>query len=228
MDRHALTRQLETAALAYGNVQPDLPPSRTYAIFAPNDVQCFLRREGEVLQIAFRGSNSLRDALTDLQFWKKCIPYDNTASKIRVHTGFINAYKDKAVRPRIQALVAPGVHRVRITGHSLGAALAVLCAVDLQYNFPDRDFEVALFGCPRVGNAAFRDSYNRRVFKTLRVQNGNDAVTKIPFAFMGYRHVGVGLHVGPPRIPGRLNVRQHALQGYYHGLLQPALRTPTR
>jgi hypothetical protein len=34
-----------------------------------------------------------------------------------------------------------------------------------------------------VGNRAFAKSYNRRVFKTLRVENGNDIVTRVPPAF---------------------------------------------
>ena len=79
-------------------------------------------------------------------FWKKCIPYGNTCSKVRVHTGFLNAYKSKQVRNRLLNMVTPEIRRIHICGHSYGAALSVLCAVDLQYNFPDRDIEVIVFG----------------------------------------------------------------------------------
>lgn len=84
----------------------------------------------------------------------------------------------------------------------MAPALAVLCAVDLQYNFPSKDCEVILFGCPRVGNRAFQRSYNQRVFKTLRVENGNDIVTKIPLALWGFRHVGIPIRIGTPRCFG--------------------------
>ena len=40
-----------------------------------------------------------------------------------------------------------------MTGHSLGGALAVLCALDLQDIYGN--INLYTFGCPRVGNAAF-------------------------------------------------------------------------
>ena len=150
--------------------------------------------------------------------YKRQIPYDNTSSKIRVHTGFINAYKAPGVRDALHAFMDDGVCRVTVTGHSLGAALAVLCAVDLQYNFPEKDYEVFLFGCPRVGNRAFQKSYNKRVFKTMRVENGNDIVTKVPPAILGYRHVGIRIHTGPPRIPLFVWPEDHRQQRYYQNL----------
>ena len=97
-------------------------------------------------------------------------------------------------------MMTDAVRRVRVTGHSRGAALAVLCALDLQYNFPDRCYEAVLFGCPRVGNAAFARSYDRRVFMTMRVEQGADIVCRVPPAVLGYRHVGMRCRVGPRRL----------------------------
>ena len=108
--------------------------------------------------------------------------------------------------------------KITVTGHSLGAALAVLCAIDLQYNFENHDIEVYLFGCPRVGNAAFAKSYNKRIFKTLRVSNGNDIVTKIPPAILGFRHVGTEIHIGRLRLPHIFSFNQHRPQNYYRNL----------
>lgn len=107
-----------------------------------------------------------------------------------------------------------------MAGHSYGAALAVLCALDLEYHYPHRDFEVFLFGCPRVGNRAFRKSYNKRVFKTLRVENGNDIVTKVPPTIWGYRHVGVKVHIGVPRLFGMISFNQHRPQYYAASLFR--------
>ena len=137
-----------------------------------------------------------------------------------MHTGFLNAYKCPTVRGRIQSLVTPSVRKVRICGHSYGAALSVLCAVDLQYNFPEKDFEVMLFGCPRVGNRAFAKSYDKRVFKTLRVENGNDMVTKGPPALRGYRHVGIPIHVGDCRLPVVFSLHAHEAQSYYSSIFE--------
>ncbi|MDF2859453.1 MAG: lipase-like isoform, partial [Neobacillus sp.] len=185
-----ITKAMELSAAAYRNVQPTVPAGSMIKIDDPkSDVQCFLRKLDGCLSITFRGSNSGTDWKTDFAFRKKVIPYGNTLSKIRVHTGFLNAYKSPAVREAIHAMISSDTFQIMITGHSLGAALAVLCAVDLEYHYPDKDYEVILFGAPRVGNRAFRNSYNKRLFKTLRIENGNDIVTKLPFACMGYRHV---------------------------------------
>ena len=215
---------MEISASAYRDVQPYLPYDCIKMIDdKKSGTQYFLRKDKDILWITFRGTDSPKDWLTDLTFWKKTIPYDSVKSNIRVHTGFINAYKAEGVRDRILQAVTGKVNYIKITGHSLGAALAVLCAVDIQFNFPDQDIEVFLFGCPRVGNRAFVTSYNKRVNKTVRIENGNDIVTKLPFAFMGYRHVGAKIHIGKPRLPFFLSFIDHYPHKYYSGLLNKLL-----
>lgn len=220
MNKQTLLKAMEFSALAYAQVQPPLFGELVAVIDdCPTGVQCFVRQRGSALSIVFRGSDSRKDWITDLTFFKKAIPYDNPASKIRVHGGFINAYKAPQIRGRLQRLISPQIRKVMICGHSYGAALAVLCAVDLQYNFPSKDYEVILFGCPRVGNRAFQRSYNQRVFKTLRVENGNDIVTKIPLALWGFRHVGIPVRIGASRCFGLVSIGHHRPQSYYASLL---------
>ena len=216
-------RGMELCALAYKEVQPQFPGMTLEVIDDENGVQCYLRRQGDTLFITFRGSYSAKYWNVDLTFFKTCIPYDICNPKIRVHSGFLNAYKRPSVRNRIHCAVTSDVRHVRVAGHSYGAALAVLCAVDLEYHYPCLDYEVLLFGCPRVGNRAFRKSYNKRVFKTLRVENGNDIVTKVPPALWGFRHVGVKIHVGAPRLPGVVSLNQHRPQYYVASLFRQFL-----
>ena len=224
MKMSGILKQMELSALAYQEVQPAFPAGSLVVIDDPqSDIQCYLRRRDGCLNITFRGSNSEKDWKTNLAYQKKTIPYENTASKIRVHKGFINAYKSPLVRDVIHRQITNNIYQVKITGHSQGAALAILCAVDLQFNFPDRDYEAVVFGSPRVGNRAFQKSYNKRVFKTMRVENGNDIVTKLPFIFMGYRHVGMKLHVGMPRLPGVFCAEDHYPQAYYINLFRKNL-----
>ena len=104
-----------------------------------------------------------------------------------------------------------------MTGHSYGAALAILCAVDLEYNYPFKDYEVIVFGCPRVGNKAFKDSYNLRIFKTLRVETRNDFITKLPFKFLGYEHVGSAIKL-KNFVFNPFSNKYHALQEYYSNI----------
>lgn len=205
--------------MAYCKTQPYSPYECT-AVEGGLDVQYYLRKHNDELLVTFRGSDSYTDWITNFLFYKQTIPYGNISSKIRVHAGFLKAYKASDVRNRILGSIPETVNYIRVTGHSLGAALATLCAVDIQYNFPNKNIEVILFGSPRIGNKAFKLSYNKRLPKTVRVENGNDLVTKIPFPWMGYRHVGAELHIGRPRFIGVGSVHDHAPVQYYSSLLQ--------
>ncbi|MGC1308886.1 MAG: lipase family protein [Phormidesmis sp.] len=115
--------------------------------------------------------------------------YSKPKHPVKMHRGFSRAYL--SVRDRIHDIIKDSnLTRCRVTGHSLGGAIASLCAVDLQYNFsPQIAIEAYTFGSPRVGNQAFVESYNKRVPDTWRVVNGWDAVVGVPVPWQGYRHV---------------------------------------
>lgn len=84
----------------------------------------------------------------------------------------------------------PGVE-ICFTGHSLGGALAVLAFS----RFRDQDISLYTFGCPRVGNQAFRDrvlsNYGRGIFRFV---NYNDAVAHVPLESLLYTHVPARCH----------------------------------
>ena len=82
-------------------------------------------------------------------------------------------------------------------GHSLGGALATLCGLDIQYNFPDVSVSVYTFGSPKVGNAAFVQAYNRRVPDTVRFIFWPRYCVEGPQVVDGYHHVARGTHLGP-------------------------------
>lgn len=221
MDTAKIIKMLEYCGMSYKNVQAEDSDKIIFINDKITDVQCFLRIKSDEMTITFRGSDSRKDWKVNSKFWKSVIPYNNYRSKIRVHSGFIGAYKSKSIRDKIQKEIEKNkIKKVALTGHSYGAALAVLCAVDLEYNFPKNDYEVIVFGCPRVGNKYFQRSYNLRVFKTLRVENVSDLVTKVPFAFMGYRHVGACLKIGDKHKFSFPNMHAHALQEYYPHIIK--------
>lgn len=210
---------LDLAMMAYS----DTPTSNIFTkVLSINckeiGVQYFMGKKDNTLLISFRGTDSLKDWKTDFKFWKKRIPYGNSQSKIRVHSGFIDAYQDECVRDQIHKVITDNISSIYVTGHSLGAALATLCALDLQYNFPDKFYEVTLFGCPRVGNKAFSKSYNKRLIKTIRIENGNDIVTKIPPPIFGFRHIGIRLHIGKMRSFLFTSSSAHKVENYYECL----------
>ena len=170
--------------------------------------------------IVFRGSENNKDWATNFQLFtkeqnwskekketfreemkavKKTVRADETlvypqeygepSRPVRMHEGFIKAYL--SIRDEIhEHAKSSETTQYRVTGHSLGGAIATLCAVDLQYNFGDRiAIEVYTFGAPRTGNSAFTKSYNQRVPDTWRIVNGWDAVVGLPAPWQGYRHV---------------------------------------
>lgn len=179
------------------------------AIFIENkdtDTQCFIVVETidneKVIVIAFRGTEpKLKDWLTDLNGFHVVYPYNNVKSDIQVHKGFITAYK--SVREKIHNYInkISGISKIIVCGHSLGGALATLCAVDLQYNF-NYNIECYPSGNPSVGNKAFVKSYNKRVPNTLRTYLRTDIVPFLPpswfenFTKGGYKHAGKANPIG--------------------------------
>ncbi|MDR1364157.1 MAG: lipase family protein [Oscillospiraceae bacterium] len=219
MNKHQIIEMLEYSGLAYSNSYNKFDDKNIYFINDKiTDVQCYLRKKSHTLTIAFRGSDSKKDWLMDFKFWRQVVPYGNFKSKIKMHSGFLNAYKSKSVRQKIWSFITDDISNIFITGHSYGAALAIVCATDLEYNFKNKDYEVILFGCPRVGNNAFKESYNKRIFKTIRIENQNDIVPKVPFKFLGYRHVGAKIHIGEKKFLGFPSFKEHNITKYYSNI----------
>lgn len=200
-------------------------PSAIYIDNKKTDTQGFMLHKDEVLVVAFRGTQQSRDWITDFRAWHTVVPYGNYESDIRVHNGFITAYK--SVREQIQKYITdrtdkPGVcgsvcgkavcgsttnkiRKVLICGHSLGGALATLCAVDVQYNFPNLEIECYPTGNPSVGNKAFAKSYNKRVPNTVRTYMRTDLVPYLPPHWLekscgGYKHTDKPNPIGPRNI----------------------------
>ncbi|XP_020595977.1 phospholipase A(1) DAD1, chloroplastic-like, partial [Phalaenopsis equestris] len=83
---------------------------------------------------------------------------------------------------------------ITITGHSLGAALAVLAADDLKAMLGPTGplVTVVSFGGPRVGNASFRRRMEEQGSRVLRIVNTNDIITKVPGFVDGTEKDGMG------------------------------------
>ena len=91
-----------------------------------------------------------------------------------VHVGFLRGYL--SVRTRLLTMIEAlkrdegGDWSVYVTGHSLGGALATICAADLGAGICAADDVVMYnFGSPRVGNLAFVKHFNGVVPEAFRV-----------------------------------------------------------
>ncbi len=170
-----------------------------------SDTELFIKYDSkkEILHIVFRGSDSRVDWKQNFRFMT--VAYGNKKSKIRIHKGFYKKYQ--SVRDLIHALLQYYLEKympakIFVTGHSLGAALAQLCAVDIQYNFQKNsafDLVCYAFGSPRLGNRYFVKSFLKRIVNFRSFRNGCDIVTYIPFLF-GYRETGKLTQIGKRQI----------------------------
>lgn len=164
-------------ALGYGNFRAFSGPS-TQAISATANGTRVL---------AFRGTeaNPL-DWIRDAQFLPRTGEFGE-----QVHSGFHFALNE------VWDEVADAVGRpeeLHITGHSLGAGLAVLAAARVV-EAGGSVSAVYTFGSPRVGRRGFRDKYNAVLGdRTFRFINHIDLVTRVALMLQGYSHVGARMY----------------------------------
>lgn len=173
---------------------PSIPPS-----FSPSRVSLFpfarpalplLALLAEAV-VAFRGTDP-----ADLENWiedlKSAVHTDyplSGCSGCQTAEGFTQSYM--ALRSQIMSAL-PNYYQgsVIVTGHSLGAAMAGLCAFDLQqqgYNLET----VYTFGQPRVGDETFFNTFQSMfpLGSYYRVVHYKDIVPHLPFEIMGYHHM---------------------------------------
>lgn len=153
--------------------------------FDKKDTQGFIIANAEVIIVAFRGTESIPDWLTDLNVKFTKDKWGN------VHKGFSKAL-DNVWKELIKVIsnFQDNSQTIWITGHSLGGALATLAAARLMQNNLDIN-GLYTFGQPRVGNAIFKRIFDLRFkHRTFRFVNNEDIVTRIPPTAMKYEHIG--------------------------------------
>lgn len=132
--------------------------------------------------------------------------------KPKVECGFMSLYKTKGAHvPSLAESVVDEIKRlvelykgeqlsITVTGHSLGATLALLVADEISTCCPEvPPVAVFSFGGPRVGNKAFGDRLTAKNVKVLRIVNSQDVITRVPGIFVSeelenkIRNVGGGV-----------------------------------
>jgi len=138
--------------------------------------------------VSFRGTHNLRNWIVDLKF-SKLTPFENFPN-VSVHDGFYSAYQ------RLQPQVISAVdslqaqfpdYNIIVTGHSLGAALATLAAMDVGRR--SNNTYVWHYGSPRVGNQGFSDLFRAIIPRAhYRHTNNRDIVPHLPPMSFGFYH----------------------------------------
>ncbi|XP_042498921.1 phospholipase A1-Igamma3, chloroplastic-like [Macadamia integrifolia] len=158
--------------------------------------------------IAWRGTVTYLEWIADLKDILHPANFGDDPS-IKIESGFFDLYTKKeqdckycsfSAREQVLAEIKRLIERykrdelsITITGHSLGAALALLSAYDIaemKVNIRDDSenqsripISVFSFGGPRVGNLKFKERCDELGVKVLRVINVHDKVPTVPGIF---------------------------------------------
>ncbi|GGD01829.1 lipase [Pontibacillus salipaludis] len=138
----------------------------------------FIIESDDAVVIAFRGTQSEPDWIADARVYQTPFPYLKDAGL--VHTGFLTVY-DSCRDSIFEAYKKVSPHKtLYITGHSLGAALATLHALDARVHAPFDQVVMYNYASPRVGDKEFTIQYRKQVPLSIRFVNVHDIVTKVP------------------------------------------------
>jgi len=152
--------------------------------------------------ISLRGTSTCLEWAENMRAQLVDLPEDaqtqaQAQSKPKVECGFMSLYKTKGAH--VQSLSESVVEEVRrlielykgeelsitVTGHSLGATLALLVAEEISTCAPNMPpVAVFSFGGPRVGNKAFGEHLEKKNVKVLRIVNTQDVITRVPGIFL--------------------------------------------
>ena len=142
--------------------------------------QAYSWMEGNNLCFVFRGTEPTQwaDIKADLKF-RKVKSMNNPA---KVHGGFFEAV-DHVYGQILETIRTHPKHKLWFCGHSLGAALATLCAGRINRN----DIGLYTYGSPRVVTKQYPKYIH---FKhRSRFRNNNDIVTRVPPEWLGFQHI---------------------------------------
>ena len=167
--------------------------------------RAYVASRDDVVVIVFRGTlagglNYFQNVATDARPIPRGLALGNAPrmENAKVHNGFQRDYNK--LRPKIlEAMAEAGGKRVFVTGHSLGAALATICAFDLSKNYSGNFASISsiVSGSPRVGDEGFQRAFSRVAGNHLRVAIHGDPVTNTPgkLGVHNYTHVGRTLYI---------------------------------
>jgi hypothetical protein len=133
--------------------------------------------------IAIRGTDTFLEWLIDAEFTPRA--FQGAPGAGLVEDGFASVYDTltcTSTGGNVLSLVKqlPAGAKVTIAGHSLGAAVATLVAVDIGANVPGVALTLYTYAPPRVGDATFVKFFDAHVPMNFRVVNRPDIVPRLP------------------------------------------------
>lgn len=175
-----------------------------------------LNEDNDTAIVAIRGTKTIWEWIADVD--AAPVPYLPCPEAGLVHMGFQLVYEH--IRGSVADLLktkCAAAKRILVTGHSLGAAVAVLCGFDIAKNIKLGPIpELDTFAGPRAGAPDFAASFNALIPVCTRVVNFMDVVPQVPLPPL-YEHVGAELLVHGGFKPLDVTYAHH-LTTYLNGL----------
>lgn len=171
-DKITALRCAKLSKLAYEPYPVVLLDLSTYGLQAEMDIkdkdtdtEGFIASDSSCIIVAFRGTSSVIDIITDMKF--DTVPIGPGLPL--AHKGFATAFN--AVYTSIQEKLKPylGRKQLYITGHSLGGALASLLSYRLSLDHPTCQPNLYAFGCPPVGDKNFSKSFKEGLSNIITI-----------------------------------------------------------
>ena len=131
------------------------------------DTNGFIASDAKSVVVAFRGTASWKNYLTDA--WFSSTQIDENGPE-RAHKGFVNALN--SVYSSIEYKLEPffGNKKLFITGHSLGGALATLLGYRLRLAHRNCQSIQYVYGCPPVGDIGLADFFRGVNSSTITIE----------------------------------------------------------
>ena len=172
-----------------------------------------LDHERQLIVIGFRGTVSNVDWQTNLDFllWDA----SDICKGCQAHSGFLGSWKgvQKIVLDAWNSTKSQyGGYSTIVTGHSLGGALATLCAAKLSTIASKGSVSLFTYGSPRVGDQLLASFVESSLGANgSRVTHLNDPIPRLPGRLLGFRHPYPEYHITSPHIPGVLSANKTTL-----------------
>ncbi|MCM2370493.1 lipase family protein [Rhodopirellula sp. ICT_H3.1] len=135
----------------------------------------------------------------------------------KVHRGFKTEVDD--LWPMLETALIGNEQPTWFCGHSLGGAMATICAGRcFLSHIKTTPSALYTYGSPRVGDKRY---INFVKLEHFRFVNNNDIVTRVPPAWMGYRHCGTEVYIDRNGNLGHLNMlmkRRDRWRGFFKSL----------
>lgn len=174
--------------LSVAKFPSDLLTNPQFICNPAKDVQFYHGKIDNTLIISFRGTDSFKDILININVDRELLNLDEVpyTRKGLVHQGFQESYR--TVHDQIQDIISNHDGPTIFVGHSLGGAMSSIGALTSCLINPYLEVKCVTFGSPRVFNSTLAQTFNSSVDNSVRVVNSDDPIPMLPTRIR-YRHV---------------------------------------